>query len=311
MTEQVKQPDTADLPGVCVVVLHWRGIEHTRNCLRSLRTLSYPRFEVLLVDNGSPERDGERLQQEFSEISLVRLPDNFGFSGGCNAGIDYGLNRDTDFIWLLNNDAVVVAATLPALVDAAIADPSAGATGAVIIEDGDNADATASGKGCGVIDFRHAKSHLEPPTSEHVTACDWLSGSSLLLRATALRDAGKLNDRYFLYFEDVELCHRLRQHGWRCLLAPRARVQHAGYASTSGERVLWRYYYGARNRLYFFHQYATGLTWLNCMLRLFGRLLRHMLGTPFLSGDKRIKLRGEYLGTRDFITGKYGKADFL
>jgi GT2 family glycosyltransferase len=292
------------------VVLHWRGIERTRDCLQSLRALSYLRFEVLLVDNGSPDRDGERLRQKFSEISLLRLPDNFGFSGGCNAGIDYGLDKRADFIWLLNNDAVVFPDTLTALVNAASADRTAGGIGAVIIED-DDAYATANGKGCGVIDFRHAKSHLEPPTSAAVTACDWLSGSSLLLRAAALRDVGKLNDRYFLYFEDVELCYRLRQHGWHCLLAPRARVRHAGYASTSGERVLWRYYYGARNRLYFFHQYATGLTWLNCMTRLFWRLLRHMLSSPFLSKEKRIKLKGEYLGTRDFVAGRYGKADFL
>jgi len=306
-----KHPTEAvQLPAVCIVVLHWRGIEHTRECLHSLQSLSYPNIEVLLVDNGSDDNDGEQLKQQFDDITLLRLSENFGYSGGCNAGIDYGLNNRADFIWLLNNDATVFPDTLSVLVEAAVADPVAGAIGGVVAEDAGD-DMPGTGKGCGNINFKHAKSSLQPPTSDSVVACDWLSGSNLLLRDTAIVEAGKLDDRYYLYFEDVELCFRLRQRGWRCLLAPQAKIQHPGYASTSGSRLLWRYYYGARNRLYFFHENTSGLTWLNCMLRLFGRLIRHLVTSPFGGKSKQIKLKGEYLGTLDFLSGKSGKADFL
>jgi len=296
-------------PSVCVVVLHWRGIEHSRKCLASLQQLTYPNLDVLLVDNGSDGYDGEQLKQEFARIALLRLTENFGFSGGCNAGIDYALNRRAAFVWLLNNDAVVFPDTLTELVAATATDPTAGAAGAVILDETADGSGGITGKGHGVIDFRHAKSFLLAPSSESIVACDWLSGSSLLLRSTALSEAGKLDDRYYLYFEDVELCFRIRRNGWRCLLAPKARIRHSGYASTSGSRVLWRYYYGARNRLYFFHENTRGGVWLGCMLRLFGRLLRHMISAPLGGKNKRVKLKGEFLGTLDFVRGRTGRAD--
>jgi len=74
--------------------------------------MAYPNLKILLVDNGSDDHDGEQLKQQFDDITLLRLAENFGFSGGCNAGIDYGLDKQSDFVWLLNNDAVVLPDTL-------------------------------------------------------------------------------------------------------------------------------------------------------------------------------------------------------
>jgi len=301
----------SDLPSVYVVVLHWRGLDFTRRCLESLRTSDYPNLTILLVDNGSDNHDGEILKQTFNEITLLRLEENRGYSGGNNAGIRYAMDENANFIWLLNNDAIVFPETLAALVNAAIKDEHAGATGGLLYEEAISGNDTRPGKGRGVIDFIRAKSFLEYPLTNDITPCDWLSGSSLLLRASAIENTGALNDSYFLYFEDVELCFRLRQNGWRCLLVPKSKITHTGYASTSGERLLWRHYYGARNRLYFFHQNTTGLTWLNCMSRLFGRLIKHIITMPFLNPRKRTKLRGEALATRDFISCKTGKADWL
>ncbi|HMP51437.1 MAG TPA: glycosyltransferase, partial [Candidatus Melainabacteria bacterium] len=119
---------------VRILVLHWRGIEHTRACLTSIRSLHYDNFKVLLVDNGSEQDDGALLKSEFPEIDLLRLDSNRGFSGGCNAGIGYCLDDGADYIWLLNNDATVDSGTLSALVDAAESDTAAGAVSACIVE---------------------------------------------------------------------------------------------------------------------------------------------------------------------------------
>src|SRR5271163_2988127 len=94
-----------DSPLIYILVLHWRGIDNTRNCLSSLRTLAYSNYKTLLVDNGSDNCDGQTLKTEFEEVELLRLDDNYGFSGGCNAGIDVCITRNAQFIWLLNNDA--------------------------------------------------------------------------------------------------------------------------------------------------------------------------------------------------------------
>ena len=88
------------IPLSYILVLHWRGSEHTHACLTSLRELQYPNFRVVLVDNGSENADGASLASQFPEIELLRLPENKGFSGGCNAGIAYSLKHEAAYIWV-------------------------------------------------------------------------------------------------------------------------------------------------------------------------------------------------------------------
>lgn len=295
---------------VRILVLHWRGIEHTRACLASIRTLQYDNFKVLLVDNGSEGQDGALLKEEFPEVDLLRLDSNKGFSGGCNAGIDYCLDAGADYIWLLNNDATVEPATLSALVDAADSDTAAGAVSACIVERDKENGKIVKRVGRGVLDIFNAKAHLRAPDSEEVKECDWISGSNMLLRADALRQTGALNDDYFLYFEDVEICTRLKEHGWKCLLVPFASIEHVDGASTEGEFLSWRYYYYARNRLFFFSSYPGILTRFYCLARIYLHLLRHALVLPFKSGKSRAKLEAERRAFFDFLAGVKGKVDF-
>lgn len=94
-------------PVVRILVLHWKGLEKTQNCLESLRTLQYRNYRVLVVDNGSDNHDGDQLKASFPEIDVLRLETNRGFSGGCNAGMEYCIQEGCSYIWLLNNDTLV------------------------------------------------------------------------------------------------------------------------------------------------------------------------------------------------------------
>lgn len=295
-------------PLIWILVLHWRGIEHTRRCLESLRSLEYSNFKVLLVDNGSDNHDGGVLLEEFREVELLSLESNRGFSGGCNAGIDYCLDRDAKFVWLLNNDATVESDTLSLLVEAAISDTKSGALCASVVErDEDGKIVRRLGKG--EIDFLNAKAHLRSADSDEVITCDWISGSNMLLRSEALKEVGFLNDDYFLYFEDVEICIRLRHGGWRCLLVPNASIDHVDGASTEGQFLSWRYYYHARNRLIFFSNYPNFYWKLFCTIRIFLHLLRHLLVSPFRGKKARDKLAVEIRAYKDFCSGVKGKVD--
>ncbi|MBZ0189977.1 MAG: glycosyltransferase family 2 protein [Candidatus Obscuribacterales bacterium] len=304
----------ADLPCVWILILHWRGIEHTRACLQSLSGLSFVNYRVLLVDNGSDHSDGKTLKAEFCHIELLILQTNCGFSGGCNAGIEYCLEQEADLVWLLNNDATVSADTLSLLVEAYEANPELempvkiGAVSAAIVER-DEKGSIVRRTGRGIIDILSAKAKLKSPLSDAVVECDWLSGSSLLLNAQAMREVGFFNDDYFLYFEDVELCVRLRQAGWRCLLVPQAEIEHLDGASTGDDLKSWRFYYSARNRLYFFSSYPNTAVKLFCTARIFVHFLRHGLTAPFKSKAKRLQLKAEYRAVRDFLSGKTGKAE--
>jgi len=309
----VSQPDNnypSQAPAVWALVLHWRGIDFTRRCLTSLKDINRQNFHILLVDNGSDDHDGIKLGDEFKDIEVLRLDSNQGFAGGCNAGMRLCLDKNADLIWLLNNDTTVPADSLDKLLAVSNADPKAAALGASIVEnESDGRAKTVQARG--VIDFTKAKTYLKPDAEGPTVECEWLSGSNLLLRSDALREVGLFDESYFLYFEDTELCHRLRLKGWKCILVPDAIIAHTGNASTTGKRRFWRDYYYTRNRFLFFSQYLPAEKRLPAYLSIFSHLLRHTLVLPFRGEKGRNQLRAELLGARDFFNHSLGRATCL
>lgn len=309
----------SDRASTWALVLHWRGIDLTRKCLLSLEKVPTANFHVLVVDNGSEENEGALLKSEFPDIHVLRLEQNQGFAGGCNAGMRYCMEQGAQFIWLLNNDTRVPADTLDILLSETTRNSSGGAFGARMVDELGSLDearnlAAASenaGNGRGVIDFVRAKTYLKQSGRGEAIECEWLSGSNLLLRVDALQGCGLFDEQYFLYFEDTELCHRLRLAGWRCFLVPSAIIEHTGNASTSGKRRFWRDYYYTRNRLLFFSTYLTGIRKLPALAFILAHLARHSLVLPFRGEKGRLQLKAELLGARDYFKRSFGKAQCL
>ena len=301
---------TSETP-VYILVLHWRGLENTRSCLASLKLLDYTPYEILLVDNGSETLDGEKLQAEFPDIRLLRLAENKGFAGGCNAGISYCMEKNAQFIWLLNNDTLIDPNSLTLLMQAAASDSKAAALSAAVL-DSVSPDKIIPGRG--VIDFRKAKSLLRPVNNTEPVECDWLAASNLLLRADALRKNGAIkafDEQYFLYFEDTEICHRLRLEGWKCVYVPAARISHVGGASTGKSLQHWRSYYHTRNRFLFFSTYTSGFQKTLSMLQIRAHVFRHRFTLPRKGDDGKRQLQAELMGERDFGRSVFGQCKEL
>ena len=303
-----------------MLVLHWRGMEKTRRCLTSLRATSYQNSHVLLVANGSPDGDSAQLATEFPEVEVLTLDRNYGFAGGCNRGMEKALADQADFIWLLNNDAIAKPESIEHLVKAAIANPEAGALGAIVLE---GHSSTAEEAGLGEINFKKAKTYLrktgqDKSSSQNSTqqekggySCSWLSGSNLLLRSSALAKVGLFDERYYLYFEDVELCKRLTDAGFKCLLVPGSTIEHEGNASTQGGLSLWRSYYHSRNRLLFFMQYCSPSQRPIALLSIWGHFIKHCFTLPLRGKAGRARLKAEWLGLNDYYSKRLGPATCL
>jgi len=305
-----QHPEQLSEPLVWIVVLHYQGPDHTRACLQSLRALKYGNFNVLLIDNGSPDRSGDALAAEFPEFSYKRMTDNLGFAGGCNAGAQESIGRGAEWVWFLNNDAWVEPDTLSVLMSSAGKHAEAAALGAVVY--------TPSGDGYvpnggGEIDFRRGKTYerkrAEPGAD--TLPCEWLSGCNLLVNSQKFQSVRGFDEQYFLYFEDTDLCLRLRRAGWQCLLVPAARVEHAGGASTEGDRQTWRRYYYTRNRLLFFGSHLSKAQAVLPLLSIGMHLFRHVLVLPWRGAKGRRQLRAELLGLSDYVGGRFGKAECL
>lgn len=218
-----------DCPLVTVVVLNWNGWRDTAECLRSLRSITYPKAKIVVVDNGSTDDSVVRLREQFRDVKILETGANLGFGGGNNAGIRYALGNGSTYVWLLNNDAVAHADALAALVQVAETDRRLGAVGSILRRMDRPMEVQVWGGG---------RVNLWLGFSRHCPdiACaarlDYVFGASMLLRADALRDAGLFDEQYyFMLWEDTDMCFRLRRRGWRLGVAQDSILWHKESAS--------------------------------------------------------------------------------
>ncbi|MGE3297360.1 MAG: glycosyltransferase family 2 protein [Porticoccaceae bacterium] len=278
-------------PLVCIVTLNWRGADDTLGCVESLRLLDYPNFRVLVVDNGSGDDSVARIAEVCPDIDLVETGANLGFAGGCNVGIRRALALGADYVWLLNSDTRADPRALTAMVEVAEADARVGAVGSLIC-DRANPDRVLAWGG-GRVDLRFGRpAHTLAQVAD--AELDYLTGASLLLRTRALEAVGLLDEGYFLYWEETDLCYRLREQGWRLAVASGSRVLHrAPGASQRRLRQKDRHFNQSAVRFMFrYAKHPWRATLVGGSLRFCKRLLRGEFGRA------RAVVRGLVCGLR-------------
>jgi GT2 family glycosyltransferase len=226
-------PSHSESPLVLAVVLNWNGWRDCVSCVESLRRATYPNLRVILIDNGSTDGSEAQLRSRFPDLVLLQTGLNLGFAGGSNVGIRYALNEGADYVWLLGNDMLVTPSALSALVEVADKDARIGAVGS-ILHPTDKPNAVHIWGGGWVHLWTGFYGIYRRPVS--VSKLGYLTGGGILIRTTALKHAGLLDESFFLYWEDVELSFRLREAGWKLAVAPEAHIYHAAPSSNSVAR---------------------------------------------------------------------------
>lgn len=211
-----------------VVVPNWNGIDLIRECLRGLasQTLAH---QVIVVDNGSVDGSDEVVRKEFPEAQLLAFDDNAGFAGGVNRGIRPALEQGAEYVALLNNDAVPEPGWLAGLVEEAERDPRTGIVAAKIVtQDGKRIDSTGDFYSVWGFPFPRGRGEVDEGQYDGEASRDIFAGSggASLYRAQLLREIGLFDERFFTYFEDVDISFRAQLAGWRVRYAPAAKVRH-------------------------------------------------------------------------------------
>ncbi len=223
-----RQPDWR-AESVAVVLLNFNGADDTLACLESLAALQTSPGTIHVVDNASEDDSVGRIRQTFPAVNVSVNATNLGFGNGLNPTLETLLGDGHEWIWLLNNDTRVEPDTLESLLVHARQHPAAGAVGARIV-DMDPPHAVQTWGGGRIGWWRGHSRHF---TAQVADEClDYLTGASMLLRAEALRQTGLFDPRYFLYWEDVDMCLTLRANNWKLTVAPDAVVRHRLSAST-------------------------------------------------------------------------------
>jgi GT2 family glycosyltransferase len=222
-------------PGVSCVVINWNGWKDTATCVEALLKQDYPSLQIVIVDNASTDDSAERIRAAFPQIDFVQASENGGFAAGSNLGIKRALAQGSEFLWLLNNDTIAPPDTVRKLV-AAAADPRVGIVGTVLRYMHEPAKIQAWGGGS-IRPWMGFVRHYDSPTE--LERNSFVTFASVLLRTEMLEQVGLLDEHYFMYFEDADLCFRARAAGWKLAVAGDTSVMHkeGGSGSAKSARV--------------------------------------------------------------------------
>lgn len=240
-------------PLVSVVIVAYRSRAHLSECLRSVAAQPEP-LEVIVVDNASADGTVALVRAELPAARVLVNEFNVGFAAAVNQGVREARGR---FLLLLNPDASLAGATLTALVSATTG--RVGLAGARLVgPDGSPQPSAWQAPGlCGfVFDAlllrnlapRSRLDHIEAPESGAPLPVGCLSGACLLIRRECWEATSGLDERFFLYHEDWDLCLRARAAGWECVLVPEARAVHVLGGSAFQDRAAFvRRYHESRD----------------------------------------------------------------
>jgi GT2 family glycosyltransferase len=229
---------------ISVIIVNWNGRKFLPECLESLRHQAYQRFSIILVDNGSNDGSIDFVIRNYPEVKTIALPKNVGFSVANNIAIK---TVHTEYVALLNNDAVPHPSWLEGLVETLETHPHAGfaASKMLFYDNPEIIDRVGDGytrAGAGLL-----RGRAEPASSYNKQ--EWIFGAcaaAALYRTRMLRDIGLFDEDFFLLYEDVDLSFRAQLRGYKCLYVPEAVVHHKGSSSIIYDSPT-SVYYGHRN----------------------------------------------------------------
>ncbi len=255
-------------PRVSIITLNWNGLENTTECLESLKKITYPNYEVVVVDNGSEGNDAQVLEEKFSDyIHLIKNDKNYGFAGGANIGMRYALNNSNpDYLLLLDNDTVVDPEFLSEMVKVAEADPTIGIAGAKIYyyDEPDRLQFIGGkinlwigdiiGKTTG-IDRILGRKEIDRRQHDSIKEVEHITFWCALLKRSSVESIGLFDERYFIACEDFDYCLRVKEAGYKTVYIPKAKIWHKWQTANIIDGFFE--YYGSRNRFRLMKQYAT------------------------------------------------------
>ena len=283
-----------------VIIVNYRTPALTERCIDALAPMLPGADAVaLVVDNASQDGSFERLTTYCAEnaaddrLKVIASETNGGFSAGNNIGMSA---LRSDYVLLLNSDAVPQPGALEELLNAADADPAAGIITPRLITSGGEEQVSrfrnhsplsefVDGAQSGPVTRLLKKSETPIFPDDWSTPPDWVSFAAVLLRRSAIEKTGLMDEGFFLYYEDCDYCRRVRREGFSIGYAQKAVFVHDPGGSTklrASENALARlpsYYYASRSR--YFRKYYGPL----------GPLLANI---AWLSGRALAKLRGSF-----------------
>ena len=294
-------------PPVGIVIVSYKGLADTQECLRSLKGLRYPNYFTVVVDQDSGDGTPDAVRGEFPDVVMVENPRNDGFAGGNNRGVRVAIEQGAEYVFLLNNDTTVAPDLLEPLIGQMLADPKIGIVGPLMLYFDTptmvwSAGGKMDGRGQSILMGEGTDAGSVDPAPRDV---DFIVGCGLLARRAVWDEAGGLDERYFIYYEESDLCAGAKRQGWRVVLVPESRLWHK-VSRTFGPGSDFTLYYMRRNVLMYLRRNSPRPRQAVAAAFLDSLRLAAVWTVQGKRGRAGVLLRA--LG--DFARGRMGKAGF-
>ena len=244
------------MPQVSFITIVYNEINTTIDLLTSFKQYNRGNWEIIVVDNGSTKNVQSILESKFPFPIYIRSEENLGFAGGNNLGVQYANGA---FLFFINNDAYITAGTVDHLLSAFATTPKLGVVSPMICF-----DPKIHQKHYDIIQYAgHTEVHwltgrnrtigrMETNISDYAKAYEtaYAHGAAMMVRTEIVDSVGPMAPFYFLYYEELDWCVRMRKNGWKVMVAPLAKVYHKESITVGNESTL-KVYYLNRNRILF------------------------------------------------------------
>lgn len=216
-----------------VVILNYNGLAYLQQFLSGVVRHSAP-YEVVVVDNASTDGSVAFISKNHPEVKLMRFEENYGFSGGYNEAIRL---IESEYIVLLNSDVEVTSNWIPPVLELMESDTELAAAQPKILDFKKKTHFEYAGGGGGYLDtlaFPFCRGRVFHTIEEDRQQYDdvrdvfWASGSALFVRREAYLKAGGLDEDFFAHMEEIDLCWRLWNLGYRVVVCPQSSIYHVG-----------------------------------------------------------------------------------
>lgn len=256
-----------------IIILNWNGATMLRRYLPSVIKYLPNEAELIVADNGSTDESLQVLRKEFPSIKTILLDRNYGFAEGYNRAIE---QVDSEYVVLLNSDVEVTDGWLTPLLRYMDEHPDVGAVQPKI-RSWEHKEyfehAGAAGGYLNWLGYPYCRGrllwHVEKDNGQYDSEADvdWTSGACMCVRAKIYKDLGGLDARFFAHMEEIDLCWRMRNSGWRLVCVPQSMVYHLGGGSLHYDNPR-KNYLNHRNNLLMIRKNMPW-PWLVLFLRFF------------------------------------------
>lgn len=277
-----------------IIIVNYNTFILTRDTINSILKYSYPfTVEIIVVDNNSTDDSLENLKEYFKgkNIKFIKSEKNNGFAAGNNQGIKKAEGRYT---LLLNSDTIVKENTLENIYNYMEKHSDVGAIGCKVVLENGELDKACKRSFPNPANAFSRLFHIKTKNSDYnldklddncIYEVDCLTGAFMFIRSDALNDCGILDETFFMYGEDIDLCYRIKQAGWKIIYYGKSEILHYKGASSKKQKSKLIYeFYRAMYIYYKKHQWDDNSIFLNlsvvigicllCVFKLFLNLFK-------------------------------------